>query len=123
MVMILASTGMDELQQVFTLLLFCVVTLGTIGIGIILAAGMLFPKAKWVCAGAASALFVFNLIYWSFSDLHFLLCFMGPLLSLGLFLGAGLLWVKGSHARALAFPALVLLILSIIVGIPAQIFS
>ena len=106
---------MEELF-LYGLVLITLFIISSVGAGLSLSFGMLFPKFKNWSLGAIAVCWIFLVLkYPLFHFDVFFFCFL-PFLTLGLFLGAGILQLNSKHPKVLAFPGLILFCINVIIG-------
>lgn len=84
--------------------------------GLSLSFAMIHPKFKSASLAAIAVCWTF--LIFKFPIFHFDVFFFGflPLLTLGLFLGAGVLKLHSKHPKVLAFPGLILFCINVVIG-------
>ncbi|MDF1666415.1 MAG: hypothetical protein P1V97_31995 [Planctomycetota bacterium] len=84
--------------------------------GLSLSFAMIYPKFK--NASLMAIVICWSFLAFKYPIFHFdvfFFCFL-PLLTLGLFLGAGILKLNSKHPKVLAFPGLILFCINVIIG-------
>lgn len=98
------------------LVLLTLFAISSASAGLSLSFSMIYPKFKKASLAAIAVCWIFLVL--KFPLFHFdvfFFCFL-PLLTLGLFLGAGVLKLNNKHPKVLAFPGLLLFCINVVIG-------